>query len=556
MKHANRRQQGQGGIELIEEATHLLRTAPAGALAAYYLGGAPFVLGLLYFWADMSRNPFAHQRLAGAALGMALLFTWMKFWQVVFARKLRAARARETGPAWNPARIRRVLASQATLQTTGLFLLPLSLIPALPFAWVYAFYQSLTALDEGETPRLRQLVRQAARQAALWPRQNHVALTVLLGFGVFVFLNCVVLGFTLPALVKMLFGVESVFTRSGESLLNTTFFAAMFGLTYLTVDPLVKAVYVLRSFYGESLESGEDLKAELKSFAAPPRAIAAMVILMLSPAAWIGASATESGSAATPAAARQTSPPTLAPPALDQAIQEVIQRNKYTWRVPREKVARPREAEQGIIERFLTRASETARRWARAVVEWLGAWLQKLFRSQRTVPASGSGSGWITAQQILLYALVALAGFALFYLLHRWIGKHRRPPAPVPGQPLQPAPDLRDENVGADHFPEDGWMRLAGELLERGELRLALRAFYLASLAHLAGRNLIRIAKFKSNRDYERELQRRGHAFAGLLALFGENVAVFDRVWYGLHEVTGDLVRDFAANVERIKAGG
>jgi len=67
---------------------------------------------------------------------------------------------------------------------------------------------------------------------------------------------------------------------------------------------------------------------------------------------------------------------------------------------------------------------------------------------------------------------------------------------------------------------------------------------------------LISLAKFKSNRDYERELQRRGHSFAGLLAVFGENVSVFDRIWYGMHEVTSDLVHQFAAKVERIKAGG
>ena len=60
------------------------------ALASYYLGGLPFVLGALYFWADMSRSAFASQRLAGGALGMAALFLWMKFWQAIFARNLRA----------------------------------------------------------------------------------------------------------------------------------------------------------------------------------------------------------------------------------------------------------------------------------------------------------------------------------------------------------------------------------------------------------------------------------------------------------------------------------
>lgn len=69
-----RRQQGRGAFDLIEEATHLLRTAPAATLAVYYLGAIPFVLGLLYFWAEMSRSPFADQHLADASFATGILF--------------------------------------------------------------------------------------------------------------------------------------------------------------------------------------------------------------------------------------------------------------------------------------------------------------------------------------------------------------------------------------------------------------------------------------------------------------------------------------------------
>jgi hypothetical protein len=119
---------------------------------------------------------------------------------------------------------------------------------------------------------------------------------------------------------------------------------------------------------------------------------------------------------------------------------------------------------------------------------------------------------------------------------------------------MQPAPDLSDETVGAEQLPEDGWTALGRELLERGELRLALRAFYLGSLAHLASRQLISLARFKSNRDYERELRRRGHSFPALLSTFGENVSVFERIWYGAHEINRELVQQFLARVEQIRA--
>lgn len=267
MKRARQRQ-GKGAFDLVEEAVQLLRTAPVAALAVYYLGAIPFVLGLLFYWADMSRSPLANQHLADASLAMAVLFFWMKFWQAVFARRLRAHLAVAALPALNGRRVLRILLTQMILQPTGLFLLPLSLLPLLPFAWVYAFQQNATALADGEE-RTSALFKKSWRQAALWPMQNNLALTLLLGFAFYVFLNWAALCLALPQLFKMLFGVQSVFTQSPWSMLNTTFFAAMCGLTYLCVDPILKTLYALRCFYGESLESGEDLKAELKPFINP-----------------------------------------------------------------------------------------------------------------------------------------------------------------------------------------------------------------------------------------------------------------------------------------------
>jgi uncharacterized membrane protein YuzA (DUF378 family) len=55
----------------------------------------------------------------------------------------------------------------------------------------------------------------------------------VLAFGLYVFLNWTTVCLVLPGLVKMLFGAGSIFTRSPLSLLNTTFLAAMLGLTYL-----------------------------------------------------------------------------------------------------------------------------------------------------------------------------------------------------------------------------------------------------------------------------------------------------------------------------------
>jgi hypothetical protein len=554
MKGTHQRRQGKGAFDLIEEATHRLRTAPAATLAVYYLGAIPFVLGLLYFWADMGRSPFASQHLADSALGVAALFLWMKFWQVIFARRLRAHVAAEPMPRWTARRWGRVLLTQAFVQPSGLFVIPLALVPMLPAAWVYAFYQNATALDNGGPEEVSKLLKKSWKHAALWPRQNHVVLAIMAGFGFYVFLNWMVTGLMLPHLIKMLFGIESVFTRSTFSMLNTTFFAGMLGLTYLCVDPILKAVYVLRCFYGESLESGEDLRAELNSFAAASPTVAAIVALALGLFCALPA-----GAAGTPAS---NVPPNItmvsssvAPAELDRVINQTIHEDKYTWRMPREKIVEP-DAPEGMMARFFDKVGAMLRKWARAVLDRLDEWLRKLFPHHRVSSGSETaGYGWIEALQILLYGLVAVVLAALAILLYR-IWRDRRSPAIVTGEPIQPVPDIHDENVDADQFPGDGWTKLGRELLERGELRLAMRAFYLASLSYLAARNLIRFARFKSNRDYERELRRRGHSFPDLLSVFGDNLVSFERIWYGLHEVNRELVDRFVANVERMKAAG
>ena len=385
MKHARRRQ-GRGAFDLIEEATQSLRTAPAATLAAYYLGAIPFILGLLFFWADMSRSPFAYQHLADASLAISLLFLWMKCWQVVFARRVRAQIAGESPPAVNFRRGARIFLTQTILQPFGLFLIPLSLVPVLPFAWVYSFYQNVTALADGEksTP---ELFKKSYRQAALWPKQNNIALAVLAGFALCIFINWATICLILPKLFTMLFGVQSVFSKSPESMLNTTFFAAMFGLTYLCVDPILKIFYALRCFYGESLESGEDLKAELKPFVSSAQKIANIILIFLAIFSSMPVKAAVAQPPVNPQHASQISTPDL-----DRAINETIHESKYTWRMPREKVEGV-DADNGLVARFLDEVGAMLRKWARAVLHWLDEWLQKLSRKLHPVSVDAKSSG-------------------------------------------------------------------------------------------------------------------------------------------------------------------
>jgi hypothetical protein len=555
-----RRQQGSGALDLIEESVHLLRTAPAATLAVYYLGTMPFVLGFLFFWADMSRNPFASGHLADASLAMGGLFLWMKFWHNGFARRIRAQRAAQAAPPLPFRRIIRILLVQTVWQPLGLFLIPLSLIPILPFAWVYAFYQNVTALDNGEMGA-RDVFKKSWRQAGLWPGQNSLAIVILIGFATYVFLNWVAVFFTLPELCKMLLGIESRYTERPLSLLNSTFFAAMFSLTYLCVDPILKTFYSLRCFYGESLESGEDLKAELKEFAAmASKAAAALLLFFLLVLSRPAFASNSAPATAAPASSR------MSPAQLDGAISQTIHERKYIWRMPREKL-QDTDANEGAFARFLEKIGDMLRRWGRATLQWLMKvfraiyhWLEKildgLFGGSGSYGNGSSGNGWITSIQLLLWCLVAIVTSVLAILFYRvWQGR-RKMRSLVATEAILPVPDVADESTAADELPEEEWSKLGRELLARGELRLAMRAFYLASLSHLATRNLISIARFKSNREYERELRRRGHSFPELLSIFGENISAFEASWYGMHEVNPDTVNRFAINIEKIKSAG
>jgi hypothetical protein len=545
-------------LDLLEQAVHLLRCAPPAAWGSYVLGTCPFVLAFLYFWADMSRGSDAWTRCAAAAFGLALTYVWMKVWQAVFAFRLRQVLGAGPAVRWTAARAVGLALGQAILQPARLVVLPVSLLIALPFGWVLAFYEGVTVFGVEGGADVGALWRRSLRAARVWPRQNHLALGILALFGPVLAVN-VALGLAqLPALAKVLLGVESAFTRSSDAFTNSTFLAACLALTYLVLDPLLKAFYVLRGFLGESIHSGEDLRVALAT--ARRERVSLVAVLLLG--ALAGApGALRAADAGTPP--RVAVAPGAEAADLDRTISEVLRRPEFNWRLPRE--AAPAQADRGVITtlmddvaaavrswgRTLARATLKTVAWLRRVTEWLG---RRLFGEPRSGgPADGAGWGWLTSMHVLVGLLLAATTAALLLLLWRvWRWRGRTPSAV--GRAVVVAPDLADAAVGAEQLPEEEWLRLAEEQRGRGNFRLALRALYLASLAYLARREWITLARHKSNRDYERELRRRARGAPELLGAFGANVTAFERAWFGRHDVTGAEWAEFESNVRRIRA--
>jgi hypothetical protein len=545
MNRAAKRRAGRPVLELLETAVHLLRTAPAGVLLSYYVGSIPCVLGLLYFWADMSRGAFARDHLIEASFTATLLYLWMKCWQAVFAAKLRAHLLLKPEEPWTFARIGRLALVQIALHPLGLFVRPIAGQILIPYVWTYGFFQNIGVLGDGTRAGFGDVVREAARQAGLWPRQAHGALGCIFGFTLFVWFDvCVLVGFA-PSLLKMFFGIETAFSRDPWAMLNTTTFAATLAATYLCIDPIRKALFVLRCFHGSSLKSGEDLRVELKAIQVPVRAGVSALLLM----------ALLLGGSLAPVRAAESPPPRVESTELNGALDRVLQRREYAWRLPRELAGA--DAQKGWFTTFFEGLWEKLIQTVKQVRRWIGKvfdWLRKVFeREPKPNDSSERGSiNWSSTARWTLIALMAALLIILGVLLWRW-RQGRRTEVAV-AQPVAAVPDLNEESVTADQLPEDGWLQLARDLMERGELRLALRAFYLAGLAHLGHRELIQIARYKSNRDYDRELRRRARGNADLLTAFDANLLAFEAAWYGEHAVTPDTLGGFSQNLERIRA--
>ncbi len=548
---------GSSAVSLLDESVHRLRLAPPGTLAVYYAGTLPFVLALLYFWADQGYSPDADAHGTGAALGVALLFVLMKICQSAFAARLAASIRHRGGAPWTGARLARLAVVQTALQPSGLFALAVAAVLTIPLGWVYSFYQNVTILGDGETPSIRAVFARATRHALYQPKQNHTGLAVLSILAIFVWLNLIAVAYGLPQLARMLTGEENLFTRSGMHLFNTTFFATTGALVYLALDPLAKTFYVLRCFYTDSRRTGEDLKSELSALptpaapAIPAAALALLVALGLLLLPGRAARAAEPAATSAPVSAvASPAPAAVSPPELGRSIDEVLRRREFAWRTPRTAVV---PEKTGSLDSFFDRFDRwwkerqaSLRRWFSDLEKKLRARSESHHENQRPdTDFTGPSAGTL---RLLVIALSAVLVALLMVLT--WRRVRGREPRIAEGRAASaaagPMPDLTDDSVLANQLPEDEWLALARGLAASGNRRLALRALYLSILAGLGERELLSIARHKSNRDYVLELRRRArHRPDEMQGAFARNVSRFERVWYGQHDADDRLLADF-----------
>jgi hypothetical protein len=158
---------------------------------------------------------------------------------------------------------------------------------------------------------------------------------------------------------------------------------------------------------------------------------------------------------------------------LDRAIDEVLERREFTWRMPRETLVE--ETTEGTwlqetLRRVFDWIAGVARSVGRTISEIMRWLLDALFGQDR--PRSQGGSGWTDATRgLFILLLIALAG-AIGYLIYR-LWRNRQQQTPEVAAQAAAVPDLDDDNLTAAQLPEDEWLRLAREMIAKGAFRLA-----------------------------------------------------------------------------------
>ncbi|MFN7922045.1 MAG: hypothetical protein U0Q16_18220 [Bryobacteraceae bacterium] len=499
----------RGGIQLIEESVDLLRDAPAEAWAFYLAGVIPFAAGLLWFAADMSRSLYARQRVFEYSLGITLLFVWKQICESWFLERLHAVvtGARASAPLW------RISLRQAAVQPWSLLGLVLATLATVPLPHAVFFFRgfSLAAVIEPERPMHRSWAL-----ARTEPGQAWVLFAVLAAFSLLLYLNLLIGVVATLMLSKSVFGVEHLLTDPMVLLRSSTVHFGILLAVWACGDLVLGAATVLRFFYGDSVRSGIDIRSILRRALPAAAVMAALMCLPLVAA-----------------------PPDQA--SLDKSIDRTLEQREFSWRMPSDE--EPPEAMNWFL-RFVKWISDGINDF----LEWLGERLRPdRTESGRERAREGAGS----STQYLMIALALVAAGAVLFLYIR--GTRRQAEPTVAEATAAVTVDVTDESVLADQLEEDSWLRMADDLIAKGDYRAALRALHLSGLRFLSERRMVSIQRWKSGLEYHDELRRRSRHVPALGESFSSNLRLFELGWYSLHPVEPPMLDEFRRRLGEIR---
>ena len=181
--------------------------------------------------------------------------------------------------------------------------------------------------------------------------------------------------------------------------------------------------------------------------------------------------------------------------------------------------------------------------WVKRFLEWLESFFPKFSPPEGAAEGASAFAGVL--QWVLIIAVVLVLGFVLYKLLPLFRRHLRRSAREEREERI-----ILGEKVGEDQSADD----LFGEaerLAREGDIRGAIRKGYVALLCELSDRKLIGLARYKTNRDYLRDVRSRREIYERMNGLTGK----FERHWYGAEDARPDDWEEFRQNCrETLKA--
>ncbi len=538
---------GRTAIDIVEESFNILRQNWKELLPLHMIGMVPFVAGLVLFVNDMSFSVLAFDKAGEYSFMMVLLFMWKNFIQSLFCRKVtgKLIMSEADGEPFDLRATVKIFVSQGIVQTAGLFIRFISLILFVTIPLTSAFFNSFAVFIASENGDIRKSISKSFRHMLYMLHQNCFLQVIFFCVGLMTAVNAVTIIFAISWFIKTFLGMESTFSLGSSAIyfnivFNTTFLSVLFGIVLLVVDPIVKTAFTVRVFYEESATKGYDIIADFARISGSMLSRHAVSIAMVL-SVFLTLPAAAAGNTI-PLSADSTGTVSPIPPEeIRSSLDKVLKERQFSWHMP--PVEEMKENPAGIwltIERYLEKVKE----FMDEVLEFLGGYFFKKGGERTWKRLVGENAVLIS----IVLAAAAVAVFLLIYFLKRNRAK-RHAAVAVAGI----ARKIAIEDISADKHDDSEWARMALDFIAGGDMKSALRAFFMACLSTLSTKNILVLNRAKTNSDYYRELRRKMRRRPEIASVFHENLIVFEKVCYGKGDVDAEVLESFRKNYELLK---
>lgn len=217
---------------------------------------------------------------------------------------------------------------------------------------------------------------------------------------------------------------------------------------------------------------------------------------------------------------------------------EVI--NESTVREKLDSILSAREFSQGESGKSIT---EYLAGWVKSIFEWIKQKLQSIKLPDANInlmPDSGLSSGAALGLKILSGVLIASLIFVLLFFIFRKLRLSKN---------VREKEDILLINTLKD--PELV-LRTALDFCSRGDFLQGFRYLYISMILEFNARNIIKIHKSKTNREYLAEIRDSGYAGYDDMVRF---TRAFNDHWYGSRPITADEFDYWYSKYKELLAG-